>query len=418
MARLLHLAGVEATVFEGEAGPDYRSQGGSLDLHEETGLAAMKDAGLFEAFLELARYDGEFMLVTDHNLRPYMQLGTSGGAEGHRRLVGQRPEIDRSELRRLLTESLPDGMVRWGRHLAEAREGGTLVFRDGSTESGFDLIVGADGAWSKVRRLLSDQAPVYAGVAGHQLRIPDAAATAPEVSRVVNRGSVFAHQEGRKLALQQMGDGSVYVSFFGAVADERWADREACGYDAHDFASVRDAILGGPMEGWHPTLREAVAQASARCEPRSLYMLPVGFTWPHRRGATVIGDAAHLMTPFAGEGVNVALDDARKLAAAIIAAVKGPDEAEPPDDGRDAAAAADALDRAVEAFEKDMFLRTARVTRLTADVTQAWLFTPGTPRSVIASTTARHMREIVPGVVYPFATAVVHTYFFFKLLAM
>lgn len=51
-------------------------------------------------------------------------------------------------------------------------------------------------------------------------------------------------------------------------------------------------------------------------------MLPIGFSWPQRKGVTVLGDAAHLMTPFAGEGVNLAMWDAMLLAQALVDALK------------------------------------------------------------------------------------------------
>ncbi|KAK6225909.1 tetracycline resistance protein from transposon [Colletotrichum tabaci] len=85
-ARPPYLAIVEAAVFEGEASPDFRSQSGSLDLHTENGLAALKQAGLFDEFLNS---------------------------------IQERPEIDRPKLRELLAESLPVAVIKWGHHLKE-----------------------------------------------------------------------------------------------------------------------------------------------------------------------------------------------------------------------------------------------------------------------------------------------------------
>ncbi|KAF8437013.1 hypothetical protein BGX38DRAFT_1274233 [Terfezia claveryi] len=56
---------------------------------------------------------------------------------------------------------------------------------------------------------------------------------------------------------------------------------------------------------------------------RRLDNLPIGITWEHRGGLTLLGDAAHLMAPFGGfEGVNSAIQDALELADAIIHALK------------------------------------------------------------------------------------------------
>lgn len=48
-----------------------------------------------------------------------------------------------------------------------------------------------------------------------------------------------------------------------------------------------------------------------------MYMLPVGFKWDHHKGVTLMGDATHLMTPWAGEGVKLAMWDSRDLSHAL-----------------------------------------------------------------------------------------------------
>ncbi len=426
LARLLHLGGIDAVVYEGEASPNYRSQGGTLDLHTETGLSVLKEAGLWDEFLKYARYDGEYMLVCDNNLKTLFSKGNRPTKENN--AFGQRPEIDRASLRQILTESLPDGMVQWGRHVktvsvaAAPKEGGestgaSITFADGSTASGFDLVVGADGAWSKVRAVLSDVQPLFSGVSMQALRISDGAKVAPDLHKLVNHGSVFAQNSICRASIQQLGDGSLHVSVctrrsetpnVPAVRDSDGNDTndwtKTCGYDPHDLTSVKEAMLTRPelLADFHPRLQDCVTKADGPTEPRSLYALPVGFRWEHQRGLTAIGDAGHLMTPFAGEGVNVAMDDARKLAAAILGSL----------DEKKAAASADALDAAVVAFEEEMFVRAGAVAKLTDNMLRMWFFMPGDPRDVVPKVLAMHTREHVPALLRPVATAVVHAMYF------
>ena len=198
LARLLHQHSIASTIFEAEASIDFRSQGGTLDLRAETGLAAMKEAGLYDAFLEHARFDGESLLITDKKQTTWMRRYAA--KQGKKNAVQEAPEIDRAILRRILLESLPEGIVRWGYKLDRVEADRTLHFKNGAVETGFDLVVGADGAWSRVRNLLSNQKPHYSGVGGHMMRITsDAKETAPRAEKFVNRGSVFAYSNQRNL---------------------------------------------------------------------------------------------------------------------------------------------------------------------------------------------------------------------------
>ena len=393
------------TIFESEPSPNYRSQGGTLDLHTDTGLGAIKEAGLWEEFSKHARYDGESLLMTDKNLKPFYQVKPSASPEkrgGH--LGGQRPEIDRAALRQMLIESLPADMIAWGHRLKEVVPGEDprstkLIFTlaDGSTTtaSGFDLIVGADGAWSKVRGVLSDVKPHFAGVSNQAFEIPDAANTAPEVYRAVNRGSVFSHADGHKTNLQQMGDGSIVVYLNFRTDDEDWyKNAERCGFDAFDLEASKAAALER-FRDWHPIIREAISRTQGRTVPRSLYMLPVGFSFAHRAGLTVVGDAAHLMTPFAGEGVNVGMEDARRLAGAVAAA------------GGDLGK----LDSGVAAFEKDMFSRAGEFAALTETMLQAWFFTEDCPRSVVPKALSTHASFHAPFLLKPLVGGLAYSYF-------
>ena len=183
LARLLHQHAIPCTIFEGEQSVDYRSQGGTLDLRTHTGLQAMKEAGLFSAFQEHARYDGESLLVCDKNRRAWVKR--SSRESGEKQMLVEAPEIDRAVLRQILLESVPDGVVRWDMKLERVDTDLSLHFDNGVVEGGFDLIVGADGAFSKTRQFFSSERPFYTGLGGYQMYIPAAAERAPEVYKYV-----------------------------------------------------------------------------------------------------------------------------------------------------------------------------------------------------------------------------------------
>jgi 2-polyprenyl-6-methoxyphenol hydroxylase-like FAD-dependent oxidoreductase len=248
-------------------------------------------------------------------------------------------------LRRILLDSLPEGCIQWGKRVKKV-EVGTIIFED-STESGFGLIVGADGAWSKVRPLLTHIPPFYSGVSGFDIRLADAKKH-PEIDAMVGNGSLFAFGESdRKVLLtQRNGDGSLRTYAMGPQPESWIKDMEV---NSRETEEAR-AALAKEFADWSPELTRIIQDFDVKkgdsITPRSLYMLPVSLSWPSQPGVTVVGDAAHLMTPFAGEGVNMALADGLSLAQEII---KSPND----------------LVRAIQQYEKEMFPRSTRMTQKT-----------------------------------------------------
>jgi 2-polyprenyl-6-methoxyphenol hydroxylase-like FAD-dependent oxidoreductase len=289
LARLLkHRANndIDITIFESEKSIDYRSQGGTLDLHVKTGQRALKEAGLYDEFLKHARFDGEAISIAEKNFTRYITI--KGNAKSS---TSGRPEIDRPVLRQILYESLPEGTVCWNHKLDRVEEPGTLHFVNQPPRSGFDLIVGADGGWSSVRSYLSATKPHYSGISGHAFRIPNAAHSAPDLLAQTNRGSLFSWSDNKSIMAQCMGDGSLSIG--------TWSRRPAtwrgdCGYDVHDAKATKEACLGDYAD-WDRRLVAYTQRAEDCVVPRDLYMLPVGFSWEHLRGVTLVGDAAHLM---------------------------------------------------------------------------------------------------------------------------
>jgi 2-polyprenyl-6-methoxyphenol hydroxylase-like FAD-dependent oxidoreductase len=78
-------------------------------------------------------------------------------------------------------------------------------------------------------------------------------------------------------------------------------------------------------------------------------VLPIGHIWEHKTGATLIGDASHLMGPWAGEGVNLAMWDSLLLSHAIIKAYEMA--------GQSTASFQNSLDPLLRDFEVEMVAR-------------------------------------------------------------
>ncbi|KAF2657596.1 FAD/NAD(P)-binding domain-containing protein [Lophiostoma macrostomum CBS 122681] len=400
LARLLTQRSIPCIIYEAEPSPDYRSQGGTLDLRSNTGLAAIRAAGLYDQFRKLARYDGEYMLITDKKLTTWMKR--SPGKEGKSNGVQEAPEIDRKVLRKMLFECLPPDVVRWGHKLLRVDEKDlSLHFADGSVESGFDLIVGADGAWSKVRNLVSSEKPFYAGMGGYNFTIPDAREKAPQAYKFVNRGSVFAYSDGKNVNGQFLGDGSINVSTY-SLRDEDWIKRESKeGVKTTDLVTAKQKQKD-VVHGWAPELLNLIDSAQGDVDKRNLYMLPVGFRWAHKKGITLLGDAAHLMTPFAGIGVNTAFYDAMLLADAVAGCI----ERQRSDD----------LDIAIIEYEKKMLDHAHEGQKLTFGCMNDMYLTEGAPRTSIESYLLRHISQEFPRWSLPFVAAVLYTGFFFYKL--
>ncbi|HEY9104144.1 NAD(P)/FAD-dependent oxidoreductase [Chitinimonas sp.] len=311
LARLLQQQGHKVTVFEADASPLVRGQGGSLDLHQESAQLALSKAGLTAAFLAVARFDGQAMRVADkHGTLLWDESVVSGKQD--------RPEVDRSELRQLLLDSLPSGTVWWGHKLKTAKplaSGGHLLQFESGQQATAELVVGADGAWSRLRPLLTDVQPGYSGVSFVELGLPDAAERTPRLAALVGQGKLMALQDDKGLIAQYNGDGRIRVYVALRVA-EGWLAEQ--GLAEATPAQARTLLLA-QFADWAPELRALIECSEDHMVPRPLYTLPIDHRWAGQPGITLLGDAAHLMSPFAGEGVNIAMLDALKLAEALQA---------------------------------------------------------------------------------------------------
>ncbi|WP_410657651.1 FAD-dependent oxidoreductase [Amycolatopsis sp. lyj-112] len=307
LARVLHVNGIEAAVFDLDTSPSARTQGGMLDIHEESGQEALRAAGLHEEFRTLVHPGGEALRILDKHAVVHREEADDGD--------GGRPEIARGDLRDLLLGSLPDGMVRWGSKVTGARPlGGSheVALADGTTFT-TGLLVGADGAWSKVRPLVSDAKPSYEGLSFIEVHLHDAATRHPASTALVGGGMLFALGEGKGFLAHHDSGGSLHV-YVALKTGEDWIST----VDFTDTAAAKATMLEH-FDDWADGLRALIADADGELTPRPIHALPIGHSWDRVPGVTLLGDAAHLMSPFAGEGANLAMHDGAELGLAIAA---------------------------------------------------------------------------------------------------
>ncbi|MGW3153874.1 FAD-dependent oxidoreductase [Streptomyces sp. NPDC001089] len=307
-ARILQQHGMAVTVHDRDTGPDARDQGGTLDLHADNGQIALRAAGLLNEFFELARPEGQEM----------RQLDPAGTVTSHQ-IPGPdelfKPEIDRGQLRDLLLGSLRPGTVRWGSALE--RVGGPaegprrLHFADG-TSIETDLVIGADGAFSRVRPAVSPAVPEHTGISFLEAWFSDAENRHPDIAELVGQGGAHAADGERGMFAQRNSNHHIRVYLIQRVPVD-WLG--ASGLTADDTDGIR-ALLLDRYAHWSPLMRRMITDNEGVYVDRPIFALPVPHSWEHNPTVTLLGDAAHLMPPL-GVGVNLAMLDAAELALAL-----------------------------------------------------------------------------------------------------
>src|SRR6202167_1256340 len=268
LARVLRVHGIPATIYEAEPSADARTQGGQLDVHEYNGQLALEAAGLTGEFRAIIHQGGEATRVLDQHGTVLLDEPDDG--------TGGRPEVLRGDLRQILLDSLPGQMIQWGHKVTGARPLGggrhELTFADGPAVT-TSLLVGADGAWSAIRPLLSDAKPEYVGTTFIETYLYDADERHSATAEAVGDGAMYALTPGKGIVAHREARGILHTY----VELNRPAEWVAS-IDFTDAAAATARVLAA-FDGWAPELTALITDGETAPIPRMIYVLPDGHRW-------------------------------------------------------------------------------------------------------------------------------------------
>jgi 2-polyprenyl-6-methoxyphenol hydroxylase-like FAD-dependent oxidoreductase len=351
LARLLQLKGVPNAfgikVYERDINKDVRVQGATLDLHEDSGLKALQQAGLIREFEKNYRPGAEKMCILDKHANSLFDehaIKTESSLDNT-----PRPEIDRGPLRKILLDSLEPGTIVWNSQFVSMRsidEKWQLEFKNGTTATA-DIVIAADGANSKIRPYITSVRPFYVGMTAIEGSVYDAEMRAPRISKLLKGGKMFVLSDAKTLIVSAKGDDSLQF-YIGFKADENWINDSAI-----DFTNNEQLAdwFKKEFSDWDAIWLELFENAEPNFIPRPQYCMPVNKDWKALSNLTLLGDAAHLMPPYAGEGVNMAMLDALELSDCLT---------DP---------AFNNTQEAIAAYEKQMRSRASEIAKMTLEQT-------------------------------------------------
>ena len=312
LARLLQMNCADVKVYERDENRDVRVQGATLDLHYDSGLKALSAAGLMDAFKANYRPGADRMSVTDKNANVCFE--DTFEAKGDNELA--RPEIDRGPLRYILLDSLRPGTVAWDSNFVSmsAKGDGWLIDFKAKASVYADIVIGADGANSRIRPYVTQIKPFYAGVTALEGAVYNSEVNSPNIHRLLKGGKIFAIGDEKCLFVSSKGDGSL-AFYTSCNTEEHWV--RDCGIDFSDRTQTLKWFKQEFSE-WDSIWDELFENSVNGLIPRPQYCQPPDQSWDVLPNLTLLGDAAHLMPPYAGEGVNMAMLDALELSECLL----------------------------------------------------------------------------------------------------